>query len=391
MDMPWGRGFLAGIVAARGYAVTVGIIEIRLVVGLDGDVRDRNEEGRKRRRPHAGWARVRHLLVRRIRWVGRVVYVVADETRLWVRASRRRQAGALVLLAVLVLVVCLGPVASCQAARTAADQESRSQEEQSGDGQAQEAPDRTWGYPASLDPQTVRALNDLGNSDSQVAAVLDNQGTYARIGAGTESSEVKLLKLLAWEPAARTYVEHLPERYPQDQPEPYDEPVTLGTVPTLYQWDERWAYTQYTGMQFGASGCCPTALSMVYMALTGKNDMTPYAMGQLAVQQGYASDDSGTYGDFVAAFASQFGLEFQEIGTGQEDLVSYLGQGYLAVASMGSGDFTDTAHYIVVTGVDADGKLTIHDPYSKVHTDQAWDPQTIAGQAQRIHVFKLPA
>ena len=249
---------------------------------------------------------------------------------------------------------------------------------------------RTWSYPASLDSSLADELNRLGNENEQVAGILDNMGAYAHIGNGGESAEADLLKLLAKEPAARDFIQGLPSKYPQAKGEAYDEAVTAGTVPVLYQWDARWAYTEYCGRDFGATGCCPTALSMVYMAVTGKADVTPYVMGQLATSKGYTDDSSGTYGNFVDVAARHYRLAHRELGITVADLEDYLGRGYIMIASMGPGEFSTSGHFIVITGKTADGKLIIHDPYSKIHTEKSWEPSTIVSQMKRLHAFRLP-
>ena len=130
---------------------------------------------------------------------------------------------------------------------------------------------------------------------------------------------------------------------------------------------------------------------MVYMAVTGKADVTPYVMGQLATSKGYTDDSSGTYGNFVDVAARHYRLAHRELGITVADLEDYLGRGYIMIASMGPGEFSTSGHFIVITGKSADGKLIIHDPYSKIHTEKSWEPSTIVSQMKRLHAFKLPA
>lgn len=296
-------------------------------------------------------------------------------------------AGVVALLVVMVL-----GLGSC--VRSCAHVSQQQPEDQSGHsesgGESTGAEQRTWSYPASLDPSLADELNRLGNENEQVAGILDNMGAYAHIGNGGESAEADLLKLLAKEPAAYDFIQGLPSKYPQATGEAYGETVTAGTVPILYQWDARWAYTEYCGRDFGATGCCPTALSMVYMAVVGKADVTPYVMGQLATSKGYTDDSSGTYGNFVDVAARYYKLTYRELGINAADLEGYLGRGYVMIASMGPGEFSTSGHFIVITGKTSDGKLIIHDPYSKIHTERSWEPSTIVSQMKRLHAFKLP-
>lgn len=60
--------------------------------------------------------------------------------------------------------------------------------------------------------------------------------------------------------------------YPKEHSIEHDIDLTAeasqDTVPLLQQWDKRWGYEKYSGNYFAASGCGPTALSMVVLYLT---------------------------------------------------------------------------------------------------------------------------
>ncbi len=60
--------------------------------------------------------------------------------------------------------------------------------------------------------------------------------------------------------------------YPKEHSKEHDIDLTAeasqDTVPLLQQWDKRWGYEKYSGNYFAASGCGPTALSMVVLYLT---------------------------------------------------------------------------------------------------------------------------
>ncbi|MCQ4695838.1 peptidase C39 family protein, partial [Extibacter muris] len=59
--------------------------------------------------------------------------------------------------------------------------------------------------------------------------------------------------------------------YPKEHSIEHDIDLTAeasqDTVPLLQQWDKRWGYEKYSGNYFAASGCGPTALSMVVLYL----------------------------------------------------------------------------------------------------------------------------
>jgi predicted double-glycine peptidase len=51
---------------------------------------------------------------------------------------------------------------------------------------------------------------------------------------------------------------------------------------------------------------------------------------------------------------------------------------------MGPGDFTTQGHFIVLTGVDGDGKILLHDPNSRKNSEKAWEYERLAGQMKNL-------
>ena len=160
-------------------------------------------------------------------------------------------------------------------------------------------------------------------------------------------------------------------------------------MPHLYQWDERWGYTVYGGAAFASTGCCPTALCMVYQGLTGKGDLTPYDMGLRAQEGGFVTEGGGTDAAFMAQQAPSLGLACTELYANAENLRAALSAGQVVVANMAPGDFTATGHYVVAAGLDADGQVVVNDPFSAERSARAWPVETVAGQAIAFHAFAL--
>ena len=63
-----------------------------------------------------------------------------------------------------------------------------------------------------------------------------------------------------------------------------------GEMPHLYQVDPAWADEPYAGATVGESGCGPTCLSMAYVYLTGKTDLTPPEMAAFSERNGYVEN-----------------------------------------------------------------------------------------------------
>jgi len=196
----------------------------------------------------------------------------------------------------------------------------------------------------------------------------------------------KLLKLAAKEPEAVSFVRDWPEKYCADGPD-YNESHTDDSsngVPRFYQWDKRWGYTEYSSTTFALTGCGPTTMAMAYQALTGDTSMDPYTMGVWCVDNGYATAYDGTDSAFFTDGANELGLNSQQIGTDAYSITQALSSGKLVIANVGPGDFTEGGHYFLITGLNADGTVTINDPYSAVRSAASWDPELIASQSKAL-------
>lgn len=159
-----------------------------------------------------------------------------------------------------------------------------------------------------------------------------------------------------------------------------------GEVPKLYQRDAAWVNASYAEGSFGDTGCGPTCLTMVYVALTGRTDMTPADMGALSERLGCASAD-GTAWAFMTEGAAEKGLLAEELPADEASVRQALVSGSPVICSVGPGDFTSTGHFIVLTGVDEHGQLIIRDPNSPERTAQAWDFDTVLRQCRNLWAY----
>lgn len=135
-----------------------------------------------------------------------------------------------------------------------------------------------------------------------------------------------------------------------------------GLIPYYTQWDARWGYCRYGSGLIGWTGCGPTALSMVAMGLTGDGRLTPAYMADLAVSHGYCVTGSGTSWTFFSEGAAMVGLTAKELILWEDTMRSELNAGKPIICVMGKGYFTDSGHYIVLTGCDDSG-FQVYDPF----------------------------
>ena len=74
----------------------------------------------------------------------------------------------------------------------------------------------------------------------------------------------------------------------------------------------------------------------------------------------------------MTELATKLGLSAQELSLNEDSIRQELSQGHPIICIMGPGDFTTSGHFIVLTGVDSDGKITVNDSNSKKNSNKAW-------------------
>ena len=191
-----------------------------------------------------------------------------------------------------------------------------------------------------------------------------------------------LLELYDMNPDARQVVMEYPAR--KDDNPSMDltaDDYTPGEIPLLMQWDVRWGYRQYNESFFARTGCCPTAMSMAVIGLTGDTSVTPWVCAEFSTENGYCIPGSGTIWDFVPAAAEHFGLHCQELGLDEGLITSELEAGNVVMIEVGPGDFTEHGHYLLITGRE-NGMFRVNDPFSRRNSEQLWTYERIAPQIE---------
>lgn len=159
-----------------------------------------------------------------------------------------------------------------------------------------------------------------------------------------------------------------------------------GSVPVLYQIDSEWASSPYAEDTLGESGCGPTCLAMVYVGLTGKTDKDPAKMCRYSEREGFVVDGMTSW-DLMTTGAEDLGLESEVLPADADAILSRLREGHPVIASVGPGTFTTTGHFIVLSAVDSDGRVIVHDPNSFERTNRTWDLGEILTQFRNIWSF----
>ena len=155
----------------------------------------------------------------------------------------------------------------------------------------------------------------------------------------------------------------------------------LGPLTYYTQSDVRWGNYLYGGQDpLRTYGCGPTVVSMIVTSFTN-TPMTPTQMADWAYDNQCWSPSSGSVHALIPISLSAFGLHVEGVNDrSPQSLTSLLSSGKVLVLLMGAGHFTNTGHFIIVTGITPDGQLCVADPNSPVLTSQTWSPDIIASE-----------
>ena len=159
--------------------------------------------------------------------------------------------------------------------------------------------------------------------------------------------------------------------------------VKADTVPLLMQWDERWGYEQYSGGLLGYTGCGPTNLAMVVLYLTGDKTVNPATVAEYAESAGYSIPDSGSSWTLISEGCEHYGVHATEVPMDEDRIKSKLDEGCPIIVNVGPGDFTDSGHFMTLTGYDSEG-FTINDPNSRTNSEKHWTYAQLHGQVRNL-------
>lgn len=159
--------------------------------------------------------------------------------------------------------------------------------------------------------------------------------------------------------------------------------ASMDSVPLFVQWDKRWGYEKYSGNFFAASGCGPTTLSMVVVYLTHDREASPIAVAKYSKEAGYSVDGSGSSWTLISEGCRHYGVKAKAVALDESRMKAELDEGHPIVVNVGPGDFTDTGHFMVITGYDDEG-FSINDPNSIEKSGKRWLFKNISSQIRAV-------
>ncbi len=139
---------------------------------------------------------------------------------------------------------------------------------------------------------------------------------------------------------------------------------------------------------FGQCGCGPTVTAALIANLAGE-PVTPEDMRKLAIETHAYIPNVGTTYNFIMVTTAAYGIKATNV-VSKEAVCDALKDGKLVLATMGPGDFTLGAHFMLYRGITDDGKILIADSYSYEFSAMEWDWDTLADQLKNGYwVFEM--
>lgn len=148
-----------------------------------------------------------------------------------------------------------------------------------------------------------------------------------------------------------------------------------------YQTDYDNPYSQGT---IATSGCGPTSAAMALTYLTGK-EITPVETAKFG--NGTYTCSQGTYWSYFEAVSKKYDVKCEQHDCSSDNIKNGFKNGKPVIISMGPGHFTSAGHFIVLRGMDKDGKVIVADPNSEDRSKQTWDMDTIVSEGKQIWTF----
>ena len=121
------------------------------------------------------------------------------------------------------------------------------------------------------------------------------------------------------------------------------------------------------------SGCGVTAAAIVTSTFMQSSQYDPVYMMKLAQKGGHCGYGiSGTSALFFKTFSKEFGFSYEEVykndRAGAKAVEALKSGKSMIIAHMGTGTFTNNGHYIVLSAVNSEGLVYVHDPNNRNNT-----------------------
>lgn len=234
----------------------------------------------------------------------------------------------------------------------------------------------------TYDNAVIENTKIFENNKIQNNKIQNNQSMLDDIMNSTQYPK-QLQELALKNEEALEFVYDYPTEHVKEHTIDLTEEASMDSVPLFVQWDKRWGYEKYSGNFFAASGCGPTTLSMVVVYLTHNREASPIAVAKYSKEAGYSVDGSGSSWTLISEGCRHYGVKAKTVALDESRMKVELDAGHPIVVNVGPGDFTDTGHFMVITGYDDEG-FSINDPNSIEKSGKRWLFKNISSQIRAV-------
>lgn len=142
------------------------------------------------------------------------------------------------------------------------------------------------------------------------------------------------------------------------------------------------------GRSVKSSGCGAACISMAVSYLTGSESPPPDELFTWAFENGYYNGD-GLSHECLADLAALYGVSSEWIQNDEKKILQALYSYHPVIAHVGPGTFTNYGHYIVLRGVDEDGRVYVNDPSSVARSQKTYALADIISEARTSESFMI--
>ena len=164
--------------------------------------------------------------------------------------------------------------------------------------------------------------------------------------------------------------------------------IAAGGVVQYYQSD--YSNVSYGSGSIASCGCGPTSFAMVASTLL-KKQVTPKDAVSWCGNKYYVSGQ-GTSWSFFNAASEHFGISKPRNVNSIDEVTNALKSGKLVISSQNKGLFTEHGHFILLSGISPDGKISVKDPnknnaINKGYNNRLFTTQEINAAAASYWIF----
>lgn len=191
----------------------------------------------------------------------------------------------------------------------------------------------------------------------------------------------------------------------------YDDTVKreyVNGIPRFYQGrPEAWSGMTFSGSgkTFASVGCTLTSVSMLVSFFTGEIHTPPDIYNnnkdcwsgaafkttgytELAKRYGYKCVWGYGESERVLTDAYSFSGKYSSTARENMDIVRHLQEGHTLILELGKPYASGSTHYVVVSGIDKNGKLIVNDPNYSKGDKMDWSIDKVNASLQRVYAFK---